>query len=299
MAELQTLAVGHHQNEKLSVADRWPDYLDTKEQGEDDAIVPSPWSDLNEVLTVKPGMFGTVGAATSGGKSLFAQNWATHVALRCNKPVLFGSLEMSGNELMDRMLAAEARIPLDRVSKSGSFWTDEDWERVAKVNPVMSRADNLVLEDSGTLTVSQLRARIRTMATRDQLPALVIVDYLQLMTPDPGFESPVRAQEIARISRDLKKLAQEFKIVVIALAQFNRAANGRRPVPTDFKESSAIEQDSNFIILLHTEVDAEGKPVSPGQVEIHVAKNRQGPKGRQLDMALQGHYARIVQMAAS
>ncbi|MEZ0094996.1 replicative DNA helicase [Streptacidiphilus sp. EB129] len=298
MAELQSLAVGRQQNEKLSVADRWPDYLETKESGEDQDILSSPWEDLNEILTVKPGMFGTVGAATSGGKSLFAQNWATHVALRCNKPVLFGSLEMSGTEMLDRMLAAEARIPLNRVAKGGSAWTDEDWDKVAKVNDTMSRADNLILDDSGSLTVSQLRARIRTMAARDQLPALVVVDYIQLMTPDPGSESPVRAQEIARISRDLKMLAQEFKIVVIALGQFNRAANGRRPLPTDFKESSAIEQDSNFIILLHTEVDAENKPVKPGELEVHVAKNRQGPKGRQLDMAMQGHYARIIPMGA-
>ncbi|MFF2549208.1 replicative DNA helicase [Kitasatospora sp. NPDC058063] len=298
MAAFQALATGvaNTEVEKLSVADRLEDYLDKKQRGDNSEIIASPWPDLNEVLKVKPGMFGTVGAATSGGKSLFAQTWANYVALKLDKPVLFGSLEMTGEELMDRMVADQASVLLHRLAEGGDALTDDDWFRISQQADVLGRAHNFVLDDTANLTLSRLRARIRQMDAQGRKPALVVVDYLQLMPADEGQASPVRAQEVAAISRGLKLLAMEFDTAVIALAQFNREAKNRRPQATDFKESSAIEQDSNFIILLHTELDEENQPVRPGEVEVILAKNRNGVKNRILPMAMLGHYGRIAQM---
>ncbi|GGU44830.1 replicative DNA helicase [Streptomyces violascens] len=296
VAALQSIITGAREVEKLSVADRWEGFLDQLEAGEDPNAISTPWHDLNAVLTLSGPMFVTVGATTGGGKTLLALNLAAHVALKLNRPALVASMEMGGNEILARLTAAEALVPVDRLVRRKL--EDSDWDKIAAVSDRIANAHNFVVDDTANLTLSRLRARIRTMAAQGMAPAIVIVDYIQLLTPESAYNGQ-RAQEVAALSRGLKIMAMEFNTPIVALAQFNRGAVGRRPLLSDFKESSAIEQDSNAVLLLHEERDENDQPVKPGEVELIIAKNRQGAAGRIFPLAVRKHFMRIDSMASS
>lgn len=298
MAELQGAATGTTPLEvKLSVGDRWAAFLDELEAGADPRALDTPWHDINRVIELKPGQLITVGAATGGGKSVFGMNLASHVALTRARPVLVASMEMGGSELMARLTAAEAGVDLDHLIRRQL--TDYDWARVIKASDRLQNAGNFVLDDSPNLTLSKIRARMRWMSSHGQAPAMVVADYLQLLTPEGTSSNANRANEVAAISRGLKLLAMEFEIPVVALAQFNRNAAGREPTLTDFKDSSAIEQDSNVIVLMHRppvdEENPDGRDRS-GEIDVIVAKNRNGAAGRVIPLIFQGHYARLQSM---
>ncbi|MFF7459101.1 replicative DNA helicase [Kitasatospora sp. NPDC008115] len=299
MAELQQLVAGTADvAPRLTVAERWEDFIDDQERGLDPRALDTPWPDINDVVQLLPGNLMTVGAATAGGKSLFGMNLAAHVALHRNKPVLVASMEMSGKELMARLTSAESGVYLERLVKHKL--DDNDWAKIAKVSDVMRNAHNFYLDDSASQTLSKLRAKLRWMASRGHMPAMLVCDYLQLMTPENTKANANRAQEVGEISRGLKMIAGEFEIPVVALAQFNRnAANRDRPKVSDFKDASAIEQDSNIIVLLHRELAEDGTDTGPaaGTVEAIISKNRSGPSGRVVPLAFQGHMARLASMA--
>lgn len=229
--------------------------------------------------------------------SLLGMNLAAHVAMTRGKPVLVASLEMGGSELMARLTAAEATVDLDRLVRRKL--EESDWQKIFRASDRMQNAGNFVLDDSPNLTLGKIRARMRWMASNGSSPAMVVADYLQLMTPDSPSAQANRTQEVAQISRGLKLLAMEFEIPVIALAQFNRGAAGRQPVVTDFKDSSSIEQDSNVILLMHRPLCEDGSDQGDraGEVDLIVAKNRNGASGRIVPLSFQGHYARIRSMA--
>lgn len=293
MAELQGAVTGVGQAElKLSVGDRWADFLDELEAGKDPRALDTPWADLNGIVELKPGQLITVGAATGGGKSLFGMNLASHVAFKHGRPALVASMEMGGSELMARLTAAEAGVDLDRLVRRKL--NDHDWAKVIKVNEQMGTAENFILDDSSNLTLSKIRARLRWMASQGRPAAIVVADYLQLMSPE-GSSGGTRAQEVADLSRGLKVMAMEFEIPIVALAQFNRGAVGRQPLVTDFKDSSSIEQDSNVIMLLHRPLAEDGTDTGTraGEIDVIVAKNRNGANGRIVPLAFQGHYARL------
>jgi replicative DNA helicase len=298
MAELQAALGGRAVTDAaLSVGDRWEPFLDELQTGADPRALDTPWMDVNEVIEFKPGQLITVGAATSGGKSLFGLNLATHVALTRCRPVLVASMEMGGSELMARLTSAEAGIELDRLIRRQL--TDNDWHKIIQASDRLQNAHNFVLDDSPNLTLSKIRARVRWMASRGHAPAMVVADYLQLLTPEGSTASTNRATEVAALSRGLKLLAMEFEIPVVALAQFNRGAAGRQPVVTDFKDSSAIEQDSNVIILMHRPLAEDGSDTTDraGEVDLIIAKNRNGATGRIIPLSFQGHMARLRSMA--
>lgn len=303
MADLQAAAKGVTvADEKLSVADRWMGFIDELEAGHDPRALDTPWHDLNDVVELKPGQLITVGAATGGGKSLFGMNLAAHVALTRARPALIASMEMGGSELMARLTAAEAGVDVDRLIRRKL--TPADWEKVFRAAPKLQNAANFVLDDSPNLTIGKIRTRIRWMAGTGRAPAIVVADYLQLVTPEStGRKDRSRANEVADISRNLKLLAMEFEIPVVALAQFNRGATGREPTVSDFKDSSAIEQDSNVIVLMHRppQPDADDPELKKlrdrtGEIDLIVAKNRNGPSGRIVPLIFQGHYARLRSM---
>ncbi|WJV51818.1 replicative DNA helicase [Streptomyces flavofungini] len=297
MAQVQAAATGTVEAAPpLSVADRWQGFVDELQDGADPNALDTPWPDLNDVIQLKPGQLVTVGAATAGGKSLFGMNLVAHAALKHGKPAMVASMEMSGSELMARLTAAEAGVNLDSLVRRKV--TDRDWERIRKISERLATAHHFVLDDSANLSLSKIRARMRWMTARGHAPAIVVADYLQLMTPEGTNKNSNRAQEVADISRGLKLLAVEFQVPVVALAQFNRGAVGRRPLVSDFKESSAIEQDSNIIVLLHRELAEDGTDTGPtsGTVEAIVAKNRNGASGRIVELAFQGHLARLSSM---
>ncbi|MEU1273042.1 replicative DNA helicase [Streptomyces sp. NPDC005799] len=299
MAEFQGAATGSSPLDvKLAVGDRWASFLDELQAGKDPRALDTPWHDLNDVIELKPGQLITVGAATGGGKSLFGMNLASHVALTRCRPALVASMEMGGSELMARLTAAEAGVDLDHLIRRQL--TDYDWAKVIKVSDRMQNAGNFILDDSPNLTLSKIRARMRWMSGHGQAAAIVVADYLQLMTPEGSSSTTSRAQEVATISRGLKLLAMEFEVPVVALAQFNRGAVGRQPVVSDFKDSSAIEQDSNVILLMHKppELDPDDPDYKrtrdrTGEIDVIVAKNRNGISGRIIPLAFQGHYARL------
>nr|WP_239146949.1 replicative DNA helicase [Streptomyces sp. SID10815] len=294
MADLQDAATGTGQAElKLAVSDRWAGFLDELEAGKDPRAIDTPWADLNDVVELKPGQLVVVGAATGGGKSLFGMNLASHVAFKHKRPALVASMEMGGSELMARLVAAEAGVDLDRLIRRKL--NDHDWAKVIKVNELMGTAENFILDDSSNLTLSKIRARLRWMASQGHPAAIVVADYLQLMGSEDG-GGKNRAQEVAEISRGLKIMAMEFEIPIVALAQFNRGSVGRQPMATDFKDSSSIEQDSNVIMLLHRPLAEDGTDTGPraGEIDVIVAKNRNGANGRIIPLIFQGHYARLA-----
>lgn len=298
MADLQAAAAGvtTTADVRLAVADRWMGFIDELESGADPRALDTPWMDLNEVVELKPGQLITVGAATGGGKSLLGMNLAAHVALTRSKPALVASMEMGGSELMARLTAAEAGVVLDRLIRRKL--DQSDWEKVFKAAPRLQNAHNFILDDSPNLTIGKIRARMRWMASQGNPPAIVVADYLQLLTPENTKSNSTRAAEVADLSRNLKLLAMEFEIPVVALAQFNRGAVGRMPQVSDFKDSSAIEQDSNVIILMHQPLNDDGTPDDnrAGEIDLIVAKNRNGVKGRIIPLIFQGHYARLRSM---
>ncbi len=298
MSDLQAAAKGVTvADERLSVADRWMSFIDELEAGHDPRALDTPWHDLNDVIELKPGQLITVGAATGGGKSLFGVNLAAHVALTRGRPALVASMEMGGGELMARLTAAEAGVNVEKLIRRNL--TPSDWEKVFRAAPKLQNAHNFVLDDSPNLTIGKIRTRVRWMAGTGRPPAIVVADYLQLVTPEPSKKDRNRANEVAEISRNLKLLAMEFEIPVVALAQFNRGAVGREPTVSDFKDSSAIEQDSNVIVLMHKPPPADPElriPDRSGEIDLIVAKNRNGPAGRIVPLILQGHYARLRSM---
>lgn len=298
MADLQAAAKGvTFTDERLSVADRWMGFIDELEAGHDPRALDTPWHDLNEVIELKPGQLITVGAATGGGKSLFGMNLAAHVALTRARPALVASMEMGGSELMARLTAAEASVDVDKLIRRRLGPTD--WEKVFRAAPKLQNASNFVLDDSPNLTIGKIRTRARWMAGTGRPPAIIVADYLQLVTPESSGKERSRANEVAEISRNLKLLAMEFEIPVVALAQFNRGAVGREPTVSDFKDSSAIEQDSNVIVLMHRPPPADpdaGIPDRSGEIDLIVAKNRNGIAGRIVPLIFQGHYARLRSM---
>jgi replicative DNA helicase len=134
------------------------------------------------------------------------------------------------------------------------------------------------------------------MTAQGTPPAMVVVDYMQLITPESTRSGEAsRAQEVAKISRGLKLIATEFNVPVIALAQFNRGAVGRKPLVTDFKDSSQIEQDASVILLLHRELAEDGSDTGPraGYVDLIVGKNRNGQQGVEITLLFQGEYGRL------
>ena len=299
MADLQAAAKGVDTvDEKLSVADRWMGFIDELEAGHDPRALDTPWPDLNDIIELKPGQLVTVGAGTGQGKSLLGMNLAAHVALTRGKPALVASMEMGGSELMARLTAAEAGVDVDHLIRRKL--EAADWEKVFRAAPKMQNAGNFILDDSPNLTLGKIRARVRWMAASGWPPAIVVADYLQLLTPESnGKKEKTRANEVAELSRGLKLLAMEFEIPVVALAQFNRGAVGRQPMVSDFKDSSSIEQDSNVIILMHRPLAEDGTDTGPraGEIDLIVAKNRNGASGRIVSLAFQGRFARLRSMA--
>jgi replicative DNA helicase len=208
--------------------------------------------------------------------------------------VLF-SLEMGKSEITMRLLSAEARIPLTRI-RTGSL-NDDDWNKLARRMGEVAAAP-MFIDDSPNLTMMEIRAKARRLKQRHDL-RLVVVDYLQLMTSPKRVEN--RQQEVAEMSRSLKLLAKELAVPVVAVSQLNRGAEQRsdkRPQLSDLRESGAIEQDADMVILLHREDAYEKESPRAGEADLIVAKHRNGPT-RDVVVSSQLHYSRFVDMPHS
>jgi replicative DNA helicase len=218
---------------------------------------------------------------------------ARAASIKHNLTSVIFSLEMSRNEIIMRLLSAEAQVALHHM-RAGSM-SDADWTKLASKMGVVSEAP-LFIDDSPNLTMMEIRAKCRRLKQRHDL-RLVIVDYMQLMTSGKKVES--RQQEVSEFSRSLKLLAKELDVPVIAISQLNRGPEQRtdkRPMLADLRESGSLEQDADMVILLHREDAYERESPRAGEADFIVAKHRNGPTST-ITVAFQGHYSRFVDMA--
>jgi len=232
----------------------------------------------------------------SMGKTTLAVNIAEYAAINPEKPasVAIFSMEMPSEQLLTRMLSSIGGVPLNSI-RSGQI-SDEDWVRVTAATTQLSSAKIFIDETPG-LTPTELRARARRVKREHGL-GLVVVDYLQLMQV-PGTKEN-RATEIAEISRGLKALAKELEVPVIALSQLNRGVEQRqekKPVMSDLRESGAIEQDADMILLIYREEVYDKNTPKRGIAEIDVAKHRNGETGPFM-LTFQGQYSRFSNFAS-
>ncbi|MGW0579939.1 replicative DNA helicase [Streptomyces sp. NPDC002920] len=256
--------------------------------------IPTGFIDLDALLCGgwAPGQLVVVGARPAMGKSTLAADFARAAAIRYKIPTLFESLEMGKDELSDRILSAEGRIALHHLKQG--IATDDDMVRAARRAPDIAAAP-LWINDKATLSLPILRGRVRNLV-RTQGLRLVIVDYLQLMQAP---KAETRQQAVAEISRNLKLIAKDFGITVIVLCQLNRGPEQRqekKPQVSDLRESGAIEQDADIVVLLHREDAYEKESPRAGEADLIVGKHRGGPTAT-ITTAFQGHYSRFVDMA--
>ncbi|HEY6933631.1 MAG TPA: replicative DNA helicase [Marmoricola sp.] len=214
-------------------------------------------------------------------------------AIHNNMTSVIFSLEMTRSEITMRLLSAEAKIPLNHI-RNGPM-TDDDWSKLARKMGEVSGAP-LFIDDSPNMTMMEIRAKARRLKQRHDLK-LIVIDYLQLMTSGRKVES--RQLEVSEFSRQIKLLAKELDVPIIALSQLNRGPEQRsdkRPMMSDLRESGSIEQDADIVMLLHREDAYEKESSRPGEADIIVAKHRNGPT-RDVTVLFQGHYSRFVDMA--
>ncbi len=217
---------------------------------------------------------------------------ARSAAIHHHQATVIFSLEMSRTEITTRLISAEAGIKLQAL-RNGRL-QDTDWQKIARVLGQTNDAP-LFIDDSPNMTLPEIRAKCRRLKQQHDLK-LVVLDYLQLMSSGKRVES--RQQEVSEFSRALKLLAKELEVPVIAISQLNRGPEQRtdkKPQMSDLRESGAIEQDADMIMLLHRE-DVYDKDNRPGEADFIVAKHRNGPTDT-ITVVFQGHYSRFGDMA--
>ena len=232
-------------------------------------------------------------ARPSMGKTTLALNWAEHAAVRLKKPVAIFSMEMSAEQVGFKLLASQGRIDATRLA-SGEL-EDEDWGRLTQAVRVLRDA-KLLIDDEGSLSPEVLRARARRMKREHDI-GLIVIDYQQWMKLPGSTEN--RATEISEISRQLKALAKELKVPVVALSQLNRSLETRtdkRPVMADLRESGAIEQDADVIVFIYRDEYYNKDSQDKGLAEVIISKHRTGPTGS-LKLRFFGNYSSFSNLA--
>lgn len=239
--------------------------------------LPTGFDDLDELMSgLQSSSLTILGARPSMGKTALALNIASHVSIRLSKPVLFFSLEMGENELMQRILASEAHIDSTRL-KNGNLY-ESDWDRLLEVYPKIESAP-LVVDDNPSIDIQKIRARCRRSKMQYGELGLIVVDYLQLMTNQ---SSENRQLEISEISRGLKVLSRELETPILALSQLSRGVEGRmdkRPMLSDLRESGSLEQDADNVIFIYRDEVYNSESDDKGIAEVLLPKHRSGPTG--------------------
>ena len=241
--------------------------------------VPTGYSDLDRLLLgLQPSNLVVVAARPGAGKTSFALGAAANVAMAARRPVLFFSMEMGTLELTKRLLAGEARVDARRL-QTGNI-PEQDWTKLSHAVGRLAEAP-LFIDDNPHCTVMEMRAKARRTKARHGDLGLVVVDYLQLMTP-MGKRAENRQVEVAEISRGLKILARELNCPVMACSQLNRQLEYRsdkRPMLADLRESGSLEQDADVVAFIYRDDIYNPDSDQRGTAEIIVAKHRNGPTG--------------------
>ena len=240
--------------------------------------VPTGFIDLDyKTSGFQPSDFILIAARPSMGKTAFVLNVVDHVAVKKGIPCMVFSLEMSKEQLVNRLLAMESHVDSQNL-RTGTL-TDSDWDAVVEGVGIIG-GSKLIIDDTPGISISELRSKCRKMKLEHGL-GMVIIDYLQLMTGS-GKSSDNRQQEISEISRSLKALAREMQAPVVALSQLSRACETRtdhRPMLSDLRESGAIEQDADVVMFLYRDDYYNKDTDNPNTAEVIIAKQRNGPIG--------------------
>ncbi len=234
-----------------------------------------------------------VAARPAMGKSAFALNIATHAAVRAKVPVAIFSLEMSKEQLVNRILCSEAMVDSNKV-RTGKL-DEEDWNTLAKAIGPLSEAE-IYIDDTPGISVTEIRAKCRKLKLEKNI-GMVVIDYLQLVQGS-GKRVGSREQEISEISRSLKILAKELNVPVIALSQLSRAVEQRqdhKPMLSDLRESGAIEQDADIVMFLYRDDYYNEDSKKRNIAEVIIAKHRGGSTGS-IDLGWLGTYTKFVNL---
>lgn len=255
--------------------------------------VPTGIKELDDTITgLNRSDFILLGARPGMGKTSFALNIARHAAVKANKRVAFFSLEMSKEQLASRLLSTEAMVAGTKL-RTGKL-SDDEWIRIIEAGDILSKTQ-LYFDDNPTITVPEMKAKLRRLKDVD----LVIIDYLQLMNSASRIDN--RVQEISQITRNLKIMAKELNVPVLALSQLARDSEKRtnhRPVLSDLRDSGSIEQDADIVLFLYREdyyQDSEvpGENGDKNSGECIVAKNRHG-ETKTIPLHWQGEFMRFT-----
>ncbi len=265
------------------------------ESGADVTGLPTGFKDLDRLTAgLQPANLIILAARPSMGKSAFALEIASHVAVDAKRPCAFFSLEMSRQEVAQRLICSRGKVDSHAI-RTGRLAKD-DWPRLTQACGVLENAP-LFVDDTPALSLLELRARAQTLKRRQPDLGLIVVDYLQLMTTGRNEES--RLQEVSAISRGLKEIAKDLDLPVIALSQLSRAVEQRhdkRPILSDLRESGSIEQDADLVMFLYRDEyyeRDEADDSKKGIAEVIVSKHRNGPVGA-FNVAFIGRYAKFA-----
>lgn len=255
--------------------------------------LPTGFRDLDMMTSgLQPSDLILVAARPSMGKTAFTLNIAQNVGVRQNKTVAFFSLEMSREQLVQRLLCQISRIDSQKL-RTGQLNTDQEWMRLTEACDKLYQAP-IYIDDTPGITVSEMRSKARRLKSEHGLD-LIIVDYLQLMQ---GRNSESRQQEISEISRSLKALARELKVPLIALSQLSRGVESRqdkRPMLSDLRESGALEQDADMVSFLYREDYYDKETENQHITEVILAKHRNGPVGS-IKLYFKGEYTLFLNL---
>ena len=264
------------------------------ERGEHLTGLAAGFPDLDEMTSgFQPSNLVIVAARPSQGKSSLLNDFALNAATRQRVPVVIFSLEMSKEELVQRFLASEAKVDSQRLRK-GSL-QEQDWSRLSSALGRLAEAP-IFIDDSANISMMEMRAKCRRLKARHGL-GLIIVDYLQLMQSPRKSEN--RQQEVSEISRNLKILARELGVPVICASQLNRGVEMRsdkRPMLGDLRESGAIEQDADIVMMIYRDEVYNPDSEAKGEAELIVAKHRNGPTGT-VRLAFMNQYTKFASIA--
>src|ERR671937_112798 len=268
------------------------------EAGADVTGVPSGFRDLDRLTSgFQPGNLVIVAARPSMGKSALGLCIAANLALRHETPVALFTLEMSKSEVTQRLLCSEAKVESQRL-RTGKLAQD-DWPRLVAAGDKLMKAP-IYVDDTGSITMMEIRSKARRLKTKEPNLGLIIVDYLQLMTS--GVTAENRVQEVSQISRNLKVLARDLDVPILAMSQLSRAVEQRhdkRPILSDLRESGSIEQDADLVMFIYRdEYYNPDETDQQGLAEIHLAKHRNGPTGV-VKLSFMKRFAKFADLAAA
>ena len=267
------------------------------EAGADVTGTPSGYRDLDRLTSgFQPGNLIIVAARPSMGKSALALCMAANIALRHGVPVGLFTLEMSKEEVTQRLMCSEAKVESQRL-RNGKLAPD-DWPRLTAACDKLAKAP-IYVDDTGSINMMEIRSKARRLKSRHPDLGLIVVDYLQLMSSAGNAEN--RVQEVSQISRSLKILARDLDVPILALSQLSRAVEQRtdkRPLLSDLRESGSLEQDADLVVFIYRDEYYNEESDQQGLAEVILSKHRNGPTDS-VKLSFLKRYAKFADLAAA